>query len=138
MDHASNADAGTMWWAELRTHQPQQTVTFYATVLGWTSKVVAQDDTSRPPAAGEQSYTVFTARDEEVAGVEQIAPTDTVASKPGWLVYVQVDNIDDAVGKVTANGGKIIQPPVDVPAFGRMAEIEDPEGNRIGIVSPKT
>lgn len=136
-DQAASSDAGNIWWAELRTRLPKQSVDFYAAVLGWTSKIVAQDDTTRPPAAGEQNYTVLSTHDGEVAGVEEIEPEDSAETKPGWLMYVQVDDIDDAIRKVTANGGKVIEPPVEVPGTGRMAEIEDPEGNRLGLVTPK-
>ena len=136
MQNDPSPDTGTIWWAELRTRYPQKTQSFYSSVFGWTSKVVAQDDMTRPPNAGEQSYTVFTVGGQEVAGAEEIAPDDPAAAKPGWLTYVQVVDVDEAARKAIENGGKIIQLPVDVPGVGRMAEIEDPEGNRVGLVSP--
>lgn len=136
MEQATSPNVGTVWWAELRTRQPQKTQDFYASVLGWTPKIVAQDDTSRPPAAGEQSYTVFTMGGQEVAGAEEIPLDATTAAKPGWLTYVQVADVDEAARRAQEHGGKIIQVPVDVPQVGRMAEIEDPEGNRVGLVSP--
>ena len=133
----SGTEAGTVWWNELRTRDPVRTRSFYADVIGWSPRIVAQDDMTRPPAAGEKAYTVYVMRDEEVAGAEEIASDDSSA-RPGWLTYVQVDDVDEAVRKATTLGGKIAQQPFDVSGVGRLAEIEDPEGNRLGLVSPRT
>lgn len=145
MEQAAGADVGTIWWAELRTRDPQKTQAFYSSVFGWTPKVEAQGEASdqantaaNTPAStgGQQPYTIFTANGQEVAGAEAIPPNASADARPGWLTYVQVADVDEAARKALENGGKIIQLPVDVPSVGRMAEIEDPEGNRVGLVSP--
>jgi len=133
----SSADAGTIWWNELRTRDPVQARSFYAGVIGWTPKMVGQDDMARPPAPGEKGYTLFMMRGQEAAGAEEIE-TDDPSPHRGWFTYIQVDDVDEAVRKATTLGGRVIQNPVDVPAVGRMAEIADPEGNRLGLVSPRT
>lgn len=133
----SNSEAGTIWWSELRTRDPLGTRAFYANVIGWTPKVVAQDDMARPPAAGEKSYTLFTMRGQEVAGAEEIESDDSAGMRPGWFMFVQVDDVDEAARKATKHGGKVVQQPFDVAGVGRMAEIEDPEGSRVGLVSPR-
>lgn len=137
IESAIGSESGTIWWNELRTRDPLRTRAFYASVVGWTPKVVAQEDMSRAPVAGEKSYTVFTMRGEEVAGAEQVETDDSAGLRPGWFVYVQVENVDEAARMAAEHGGKIVQQPFDAPAFGRMAEIEDPEGNRLGLVSPR-
>jgi predicted enzyme related to lactoylglutathione lyase len=111
--------------------------TFYAGVVGWTPKVVAQDDMTRPPTAGEKGYTLFTMRGQEVAGAEEIEAGDAADPRSGWFAYVQVDNVDEAAERAAKHGGKVVQQPFDVPGVGRIAEIEDPEGNRVGLVSPR-
>jgi predicted enzyme related to lactoylglutathione lyase len=133
----SNADAGTVWWSELYTRDPIATRAFYASVIGWTPKVVAQENTARPPVAGEKSYTMFTMRGQEVAGAEEIESDDPAGRRPGWFTYIQVDDVDEAAKRAIKSGGKVVEQPFDVPSVGRMAEIEDPEGNRIGLVSPR-
>lgn len=133
----SNSEAGTIWWNELYTRDPLAMRTFYASVIGWTPKIVAQNDTTRPPAAGEKSYTIFTMHGQEVAGAETIEPDDPGGRRPGWFAYVQVDDVDEAARKAIGGGGRVVEQPFDVPSVGRMAEIEDPEGNRIGLVSPR-
>jgi predicted enzyme related to lactoylglutathione lyase len=132
----SNPDSGTVWWTELRTRDPARARSFYAGVIGWTPKLVSQDDPTRPPASGEKDYTLFMMRGQEAAGAEEIRPDETSA-RPGWLTYVQVDDVDEAIKKVATLGGKVVQEPTDVVGVGRMAEIEDPEGNRLGLMSPR-
>lgn len=133
----SGSEAGSIWWNELRTRDALATRAFYASVIGWEPKVVAQNDMARPPAPAEKGYTVFTMRGQEVAGAEELESDDLVGMRPGWFTYVQVEDVDEAARKATQHGGKVVQQPVDVPTVGRMAEIEDPEGNRIGLVSPR-
>lgn len=132
-----DSEAGTIWWAELRTREPQKTSEFYANVFGWSPKAVAQNDMQREPQEGEQAYTLFTKNGQEIAGAETITPTTPAEQKPGWITYIQVADIDEATRKVTESGGKVIQPSIDVPSVGRIAEVEDPEGNRIGLVAPQ-
>lgn len=134
---AANSESGTVWWSELRTRDPKATRAFYASVMGWTPKLVAQDDMARPPAAGEKAYTLFTVRGQEVAGAEEIGPDTQAGLRPGWFTYVQVDDVDEAARKAAQNGGKLVQEPFDIAGVGRFAEIEDPEGNRVGIVTPR-
>ncbi len=134
----SSADVGTIWWSELRTRDPERARAFYAGVIGWIPKMVAQDDMARPPAPGEKGYTLFMMRGQEVAGAEQIEPDDLTGLRQGWSTYVQVDDVDETLRKVATLGGKTTQQAVDVPGVGRFAVIEDPEGNRLGLVSPRT
>ncbi|MCB1109768.1 MAG: VOC family protein [Chlamydiia bacterium] len=49
---------------------------------------------------------------------------------------VQVDSVDDYLEKVTAKGGKIIMPKIEIPNIGYYAYIADPEDNILGIWQP--
>jgi predicted enzyme related to lactoylglutathione lyase len=131
------AELGTVSWNELRTRKPAQARAFYAGVIGWTPKVVAQDDPSRTPGPGEKDYTIFATGDNEVAGAETIEQGAAADVRPGWLLYVQVSNVDEAAQRAVQLGGKIVRPPFDTPGNERMVEIEDTEGNRFGLVCPR-
>jgi len=50
--------------------------------------------------------------------------------------YVMVDDLQAALDKVTALGGKTIVPPVEIPT-GAFAWFADPEGNTVAIFKPK-
>ena len=133
---ATSSDVGAVWWSELQAADPARARAFYAGVMGWTPKIVALTDQTRAPEAGEKEYTLFNVGDREVAGAAQAeaAPGQTPASF--WLTYIQVANVDAAVLKAVELGGKLLEPPADVPNTGRIAIIEDPEGVHVGLITP--
>lgn len=49
-------------------------------------------------------------------------------------VYVQVDDLQTALDRAEAGGGKTVMPPTEVPGGPTLAIFTDPAGNRIGIV----
>ena len=104
--------------------------------MGWTPKIVAAEDNSRPPAVGETEYTLLMNNGAETAGVTKYEGKDPNDPKPGWLMYVQVANVDDAVLNAMKNGGKVLKAPYDVQKVGRLAVIQDPDGNPVGIFNP--
>lgn len=54
----------------------------------------------------------------------------------GSRLYFSVQDIDAALAKATAAGGKMMYPKTDVGALGFVAEFEDSEGNRIALHMP--
>ena len=53
-----------------------------------------------------------------------------------WLTWFDVENADDAVARVEANGGKVFAPPNDMEGIGRMAVAADSTGAVFGIIQP--
>ena len=51
----------------------------------------------------------------------------------GVTFYVEVPDLNAALGEIEAAGGKIVMHPDDVPGGPRLAQFTDPEGNRIGL-----
>jgi uncharacterized protein len=58
-------------------------------------------------------------------------------STSGTLIYLATSNIDEALKKVTENGGEILFPKTDVPDYGAVAEFKDSEGNRTALFQKK-
>lgn len=58
-----------------------------------------------------------------------------VPSVQGTLVYFDVTDIDAALLKTQANGGKTLYPKTSVGTLGFVAEFQDREGNRVGLHS---
>lgn len=52
---------------------------------------------------------------------------------PNPAIYVHVDSIDAAIGKVEAAGGKVVTPNTPIPGMGAYARVTDTEGNVIGL-----
>jgi predicted enzyme related to lactoylglutathione lyase len=60
-------------------------------------------------------------------------------SHAGTLVYFSVDDIDESLRRVNANGGKTLLPKtkIKISGFGFVAHFEDCEGNRVALHSMK-
>ena len=49
-------------------------------------------------------------------------------------VYVQVDDLQEALDRAEAKGAKTLMAPSEVPGGPRLALFHDPAGNRVGLV----
>ncbi|MBX4186805.1 MAG: VOC family protein [Candidatus Doudnabacteria bacterium] len=52
-------------------------------------------------------------------------------------VVIAVEEIEQAMKKITDAGGKILGKPVDIPGIGMYVSFTDTEGNRASILQPK-
>ena len=50
------------------------------------------------------------------------------------VIYLGVDDITATLAKITANGGSIVFPRLEVPGVAVVALFKDPAGNRMGLV----
>jgi predicted enzyme related to lactoylglutathione lyase len=55
---------------------------------------------------------------------------------PEKIIYIGVPDLDAAMTKVTATGGKIVTPKIPIPS-GTFVLFTDPAGNRMGMVQSK-
>jgi uncharacterized protein len=53
-----------------------------------------------------------------------------------WMSWVQVDDCDAALARVTQFGGKALGEPMDMEGVGRMAAVMDSTGGVFGIIKP--
>jgi len=98
---------------------------FYAEVLGCHVEVIN--------IAGTE-FSVLE-HDKGNGGCLVVRP-DEVTSEKGLLLYLNVDGrLRDAVTKVTAHGGSIVQDVHDIGPHGFRAVIIDSEGNRLVLHS---
>jgi len=65
--------------------------------------------------------------------VEGIGGSVIETGRPTVTVYIQVANLGESLKKAEELGGKVAMPPIDVPNGPTIAQIEDPEGNLIGL-----
>ena len=115
---------GVPSWVDVGCRDTVAAAAFYNALFGW-------DVQPGPPEAG--GYAVAHLRGKSVAG---LGPIPDPATPPFWLTYVNVDSADEIVEKVTANGGHMFVPPMDVLDFGRMAVFADPMGAVLGAWQP--
>lgn len=133
-DRAS--EVGTVWWTELITRDVAKASKFYGSLLGWRSKTAAIDDPNRAPRQGEDSYTLFLAGNNEVAGAILVSESSPGKSQPVWITYFQVDDVDKAITRAQAAGGRLLSSPFNVENETRMALLLDPDGILVGIAAP--
>ena len=58
-----------------------------------------------------------------------------VPSHEGTMVYLNVENIDSTLEKISANGGKVLIDKQSIGENGSVAHFEDSEGNRVALHS---
>lgn len=59
--------------------------------------------------------------------------TDSSPSDGGTVVYLNCPDIDAALGRVAAAGGKVVQEKTSIGPFGFIGHLIDTEGNRIAL-----
>ncbi|HEX2591671.1 MAG TPA: VOC family protein [Rhizomicrobium sp.] len=55
---------------------------------------------------------------------------------PEKILYIGVPDLDAAIAKITASGGKVVTPKIPIPT-GTFVLFTDPAGNRMGLVQAK-
>ena len=119
---------------EIGAQDPERAAKFYADTFGWEIK---KWDSGETPY-----WMVMTGEDEMSAkypGINggifgrKVAPPDGEAN--AYICTISVDKLDEAMKKVTANGGKVgEQHPI--PHIGSYAQAWDTEGNRFSLLQP--
>ena len=56
---------------------------------------------------------------------------------PFWVYYINVADIDATHASISANGGKVIHGPSEVPGGMWIANCRDPQGAVFSLVAPK-
>ena len=111
---------GQFFWHELMTSDTKAAETFYGEVVGWKAT-----DSGAPG----QQYTLFNVGDRGVAGMLKITPDMAQhGARPGWLGYIFVDDVDQALSRLKQEGGKAFMGPQEVPGIIRFAMVADPQG----------
>jgi predicted enzyme related to lactoylglutathione lyase len=117
---------GRFVWYELTTTDVGAAKAFYAKVMGWGAKDVAMPG---------MTYILFTVAGASIAGLTNL-PEDArkKGATPGWIGYVDVDDVDVAADRTKQFGGAVHVPPTDVPNVSRFSVIADPQMATIALI----
>jgi len=119
---------GRFVWYELHTNDPESAVRYYMSLLGWGTTVWE---------GGPTPYTMWTNRDVPVAGLLPLQEhTGSLATRPGWLPYIGVPEVDAAADKATTLGAAVCLAPMSIASVGRMAVLTDPQGAVFALFTP--
>lgn len=119
---------GEFNWIELQTRDAQKAIDFYSASIGWAFQA------EEMPSGG--TYWIGTASGRPVCGILTLDDGNRGTDPDRWMVYVHVDDLDDAIARIGDRGGEVLRAPWDVPGVGRVAMIRDPGGSELGLVTP--
>ncbi|ANH83432.1 glyoxalase [Niabella ginsenosidivorans] len=121
-------------WFEIYTSDFKRAKNFYTEVF----RCELTDISTNSERHNQMQYAVFPDAENNVGASGALVWMEE--AKPGiggTLVYFATEEMNEALSRVEANGGKIIRPKTPVGDFGFIALIEDTEGNMIGLRSMK-
>lgn len=126
-DVFSVTEAQRVRWNELSTTDPDAAIAFYTGHFGWGQE--GEMD------MGEMGAYRFIQRGD--VGLGAVMPL--MPGMPGsmWSFYIGVDDIDRAYAAVTANAGKILTEPMEIPGGEFAMNGIDPQGAAFGLVGPR-
>ena len=105
--------------------QPDAARAFYIGLFGWAAE-------PGPPETG--GYTVGTLDGKNIAG---LMGAEELPHPSVWTTYLATDDAAQTCEKITAAGGTLLQPAMDVMDLGVMAVATDPTGAVFGIWQSK-
>jgi predicted enzyme related to lactoylglutathione lyase len=108
---------------ELAADDPERAILFYEKVFGW--QIQKWD--------GPQDYWLATTGDKGAPGIDG-AIMRRSSDMPAVVNTIDVVSLDEALAKLTANGGTVVAPKMTVPGVGYLAYCQDTEGNTFGMM----
>jgi predicted enzyme related to lactoylglutathione lyase len=120
---------GRVVWRELLTNDVDKARAFYSELLNW--KIEPGMDMG---AGG--TYFMIKSGGRDIGGMMKSPKEMKGASF--WMSVVSVADVDAAAAAATKNGGKVLNPPVDMPNVGRYATIADADGAALSLLKAAT
>jgi len=115
--------AETICHFELMSNDPAKSRAFYSQIFNWKFK-------DEPQMGG---YTMIDTGGEPGGG---LFAKPAEVPKPSMNIYIQVQSIEETLGKVRRAGGKIISEKTQIPNIGYWAMFLDPDEICVGIFEP--
>lgn len=109
--------------------------TFYESAFGWQTQTLGPEMGNYVLATTtETGPDGMPANPGAINGGFHERPSDPVAQHPS--VVIAVNDVREAMRKITAAGGTILAGPTEIPGIGQYVSFRDTEGNRVSILEP--
>lgn len=108
-------------WANLSVPDPVAMQPFYASVLGWSFR------------DGDPAYGGYVVAHRDGHATAGIAPLRQAGNSPSWSLFLASDDVSVTADRVTAAGGTVESPPMQLGAIGSMCLGMDPSGATFGV-----
>ncbi len=124
------AEIGEASWHELMTTDWQAAMKFYEHAFGW-------QPSEQMDMGPDGKYQMFNRPHGMIGGI--MNKPKAMANVPShWLIYFRVPDVDAAAERIKANGGKVLNGPMEVPGGSRVVTAADPQGAAFGLHSTKS
>jgi predicted enzyme related to lactoylglutathione lyase len=123
------AQVGEASWLELMTTDASAAMTFYQELFGW-------QPTEAMDMGPLGKYQMFNRPHGMIGGMMNKGP-EMAEIPPYWQIYFHVPDITSAVQRIEANGGKIFNPPMEVPGGDWIVNGMDPQGAAFSLHARK-
>ena len=122
------AQIGDGSWHELMTTDAPAAMKFYTELFGWTP--------TEPYDMGPDGKYYMFSRQFPIAGM--MTKTKEMAHLPTfWSLYFRVANVHEAAERVKANGGQVLNGPMEVPGGDWIVNCLDPQGAAFSMMHSK-
>ncbi len=111
-------------YIEIAATDVVRAATFYKRVFDW----VFPD----PDARG---YSTFSSGDNGIGG--GIYRAEEFRPGGGMVPYIYVTDIEASCREITDAGGEVVMPKTEIPGTGWYGHFRDPEGNLVGLFTPR-
>ncbi|MFN0193753.1 MAG: VOC family protein [Aestuariivirga sp.] len=119
--------AGHIAWRELTHDGLDKVWPFYEKMFGWTK-------TEAYEMGPDYTYQTFSAGDGMIGGMGPMMPDGPPCA---WSYYFAVPALDAALEIAKANGGKVVNGPMEVPGNTWIANCIDPQGALFSLFADK-
>ena len=117
-------------WHELITSDWEKAWEFYSKHYGWEKDFAM-------PMGDLGTYQTFRAGAGRYVGAMMNTPPFMPDKTPKWTFYFTVADADAAAELIKANGGTVVQGPMDVPGGSRIVQAIDPQGGFFAVTTPQ-
>ncbi|HET9748947.1 MAG TPA: VOC family protein [Casimicrobiaceae bacterium] len=107
---------------------------FYESAFGWQMQMFGEDMGNYVVATTTETGESGPKKPGAINGGFFPRKADWPAQYPSVVIAVQ--DIRDAMKKVSGAGGKVLGEPMEIPGVGQYVSFTDPEGNRVSILQP--
>jgi len=114
-------------WHELLAADWGTAFAFYTEVFGWPQ--------AKADIADAEPYQLFSTGGRMAGGIFNKRPLETI---PFWLYYFNVDDVDTAMVRVKAGGGRIYEGPLPLPDGSWIVRCLDPQGATFALQGPRS
>jgi uncharacterized protein len=128
LSHCDQTPTGAFCWLDLAASDAGVAQRFYTQAFGWTFR-------DQPTLGGH--FTRCHVGREKVGSMYQLKQAQLDHGVPShWTPYIAVTQVDMALRRVAASGGRTIVAPLDVPGTARIALMQDAVGALVGLWQP--